>query len=299
MEEHVQAFLEALRNRALSEHTLSNYEGDLRDLQAFMTSKKAALEDTDHVFIREFLNHLYTKKLQKTSVARKLACIRTFFKFMVREGRMKSNPAELVSSPKLPKRLPTYLSEEEVRILLQVPEGTSLKQRRDRAILELLYASGLRVSELTGLNDGNLFLPQRFVRVLGKGKKEREVPFGEFAAKALEDYLAERNRSGLSHPDAEGHIPVFIDLHGNRLNRRTVHQMVAETRLRLPTGRKFSPHTLRHSFATHLLERGADLRAIQELLGHESLATTQKYTHVTLEHLRAEYDKAHPRAKKA
>jgi integrase/recombinase XerC len=298
LERHIQGFLEALRNRAVSEHTLTNYENDLRDLQKFLAARDTAVENIDHVCIRDFLNHLYNKKLQKASVARKLACVRTFFKFMVKDGRMTNNPAELIASPRLPKRLPAYLTEDEVTTVLQSPESTSLRDCRDRAILELLYASGLRVSELTGLNDADLYLPQRFVKVLGKGRKQREVPFGEFAAAAIEAYLDARDRSGLSHPDDEGHIPLFIGLRGQRLLRGVVRVMVAKARLRLASGRRFSPHTLRHSFATHLLERGADLRAIQELLGHESLATTQKYTHVSLEHLRAEYEKAHPKAKK-
>ncbi len=298
MEKHIQAFLESLRNRALSAHTLSSYENDLRDLQAFLEHRKTSIEDADHVFIRDFLNHLYVRKLQKSSVARKLACIRTFFKFLVREGRMKSNPAELISAPRLPRRLPSYLTEDEVTTVIETTVGESFKDRRDRAILELLYASGLRVSELVGLNDETLDLPQRIVRVLGKGKKQRIVPFGEPAAQAIDSYLLERDRTGRRRPDDDGHIPVFVNSRGNRIHRVVIRRMVAETRLRLAGGRKLSPHTLRHSFATHLLERGADLRAIQELLGHESLATTQKYTHVTLEHLRAEYEKAHPKARR-
>ena len=298
MEEHIEAFLEALRNRALSEHTLLNYELDLRQFENFVTLRKAALESVDHLFVRDFLNHLYEKeKLQKSSVARKLACLRTFFKFLVRDGRLKANPAELVSSPRLPKKLPSYLGESEAAAVVEMPKGPSVKDLRDRAILELLYASGLRVRELAGLNDENLDLPQQLVRVFGKGKKQRIVPFGEYAAGALARYLAARARAGLTQPEDDGQIPVFISLRGRRLNARDVQRLIERTRLLLPSGRRMTPHTLRHTFATHLLERGADLRAIQELLGHSSLATTQKYTHVSLEHLRAEYDKAHPKAK--
>ena len=298
MEEHLAAFLEALRNRAVSEHTLSSYESDLRDFEQFLRSRNATIDSIDHVFLRDFLNRLYERKLQKTSVARKLACLRTFFKFLVHDGRLKSNPAELISSPRLPKKLPSYLGEEEAAAVVEMPQGSSLKDLRDRAILELLYASGLRVRELVGLNDENLDMPEHLVRVFGKGKKQRIVPFGEYAARALATYLSERDRVGLAQAEDSGHIPVFVSLRGRRLNARDVQRLVEKTRTRLPSGRRFTTHTLRHTFATHLLERGADLRAIQELLGHSSLATTQKYTHVSLEHLRAEYDKAHPKAKK-
>jgi integrase/recombinase XerC len=297
LERHIQAFLEALRNRAVSEHTLSAYESDLRDFESFLKLRNAVFDSIDHVFVRDFLGHLYERDMQKTSVARKLACLRTFFKFLVRERRLKSNPAELISSPRLPKKLPSYLPENEAAAVVEMPKGGSLKDLRDRAILELLYASGLRVRELVGLNDENLDMPQQLVRVFGKGRKQRIVPFGEFAAGALTRYLAERDRLGLSQPEDDGHVPIFVSLRGRRLNARDVQRLVEKTRLQLPSGRRMTAHTLRHTFATHLLERGADLRAIQELLGHSSLATTQKYTHVSLEHLRAEYNKAHPKAK--
>jgi integrase/recombinase XerC len=295
---HIEAFLEALRNRAVSEHTLSSYESDLRDFEAFLKLRKAIFDAVDHVFIRDFLGHLYERNLEKTSIARKLACLRTFFKFLVRERRLKTNPAELISSPRLPKKLPTYLPEDEAAAFVEMPQGDAMKDLRDRAVLELLYASGLRVRELAGLNDENLDMPQQLVRVFGKGRKQRIVPFGEFAARALAAYLEERDRLDLAQPEDDGQTPVFVSVRGRRLSARDVQRLVEKTRLRLPSGRRMTAHTLRHSFATHLLERGADLRAIQELLGHSSLATTQKYTHVSLEHLRAEYDKAHPKAKK-
>jgi len=300
LEEHIEAFLEALRNRALSEHTISSYAFDLRDFQKFAASRSAGIESVDHTFLRDFLNHLYEKKpkLQKSSVARKLACMRTFFRFLVRDGRLKSNPAELITSPRLPKKLPSYLDEDEAAAVVEMPQGSSMKDLRDRAILELLYASGLRVRELVGLNDESLDMPQQLVRVFGKGKKQRIVPFGEYAARALAAYIAERNRLGVVEVEDDGQIPVFVSIRGRRLDARDVQRLVEKTRMRLPSGRRLTTHTLRHTFATHLLERGADLRAIQELLGHASLATTEKYTHVSLEHLRAEYDKAHPKAKR-
>ena len=297
MQQEIEAFVEALRNRAVSEHTLSSYRSDLRQFHAFLKLRKRSLDSLDHLCLRDFLSHLHERKLQKTSIARKLACLRTFFNFLVRDGRLKSNPAELISSPRLPKKLPSYLSEKEAAAVVELPQGTALKDLRDRAILELLYASGLRVRELVGLNDENVDLGQQLVRVFGKGRKQRIVPFGEYAGRALAEYLGERDRLVLASPEASGHTPVFVSLRGRRLNARDVQRLVEKTRLRLPSGRRLTAHTLRHSFATHLLERGADLRAIQELLGHASLATTQKYTHVTLQHLRAEYEQAHPKAK--
>ena len=206
MEEHLAAFLEALRNRAVSEHTLSSYESDLRDFEQFLRSRQATIDSIDYLFLRDFLNRLYQRKLQKTSVARKLACLRTFFKFLVHDGRLKSNPAELISSPRLPKKLPSYLGEEEAAAVVEMPQGSSLKDLRDRAILELLYASGLRVRELVGLNDENLDMPEHLVRVFGKGKKQRIVPFGEYAARALATYLSERDRVGLAQHLVNGRV---------------------------------------------------------------------------------------------
>jgi integrase/recombinase XerC len=298
LKRHIEAFLEALRLRAVSEHTLAAYESDLRDFEVFLKSRDAAIDSMDHLVIRDFLGQLYERRLEKTSVSRKLACLRTFFKFLVRDGRLKTNPAELISSPRLPKKLPSYLSEDEAATVVEMPAGDAFKDLRDRAILELLYASGLRVRELVGLNDENLDMAQQLVRVFGKGRKQRIVPFGEFAARALTAYVEERDSEGLDLSEEDGQTPVFVSVNGRRLNARDVQRLVEKTRLGLPSGRRLTAHTLRHSFATHLLENGADLRAIQELLGHSSLATTQKYTHVSLEHLRAEYDKAHPKAKK-
>ena len=298
MKQHIEAFLEALRNRAVSEHTLINYGLDLRDFESFLESRKINFHSIDDLSIRGFLTHLYDRKLQKSSIARKLACLRTFFKFLVRDGRLKNNPAELISAPRLPKKLPSYLTEGEAATVVEMPQGHSVKELRDRAILELLYASGLRVRELVGLNDENVDMPQQLVRVFGKGRKQRIVPFGEMAARSLAGYISERDRLGLAQPEDDGHTPVFVSVRGHRLNARDVQRLVERVRMRLPSGRRLTPHTLRHTFATHLLERGADLRAIQELLAHSSLATTEKYTHVTLEHLRAEYEKAHPKAKR-
>ena len=297
MDEHIEIFLEALRNKSASRHTISNYERDLKQFAVFLNTQKVALGDVDHIFIRDFLGHLYDQKLKKSSVSRKLACLKSFFKLMVRERRLKTNPADLVSCPKIPKQLPAFLQESEAALLVQLPQGAAFKDVRDRAILELLYASGLRVSELVGLSDHEVDMPQQLVKVLGKGRKERLVPFGDFAARALGEYVAERDRLGLGETDNNGHRPLFVSVNGHRLNARDVQRLVERFRLNLSATRRITPHTLRHSFATHLLERGADLRSIQEMLGHATLSTTQKYTHVSLQHLRNEYEKAHPKAR--
>jgi integrase/recombinase XerC len=297
---HAADFIESLRRKAVSIHTITNYERDLRDFTTFLKLRKATVDATDHVLLRDFLNYLYTERhLSKSSVSRKLACLKTFFRFLVREGRLGANPAELISSPRLPKKLPACLGEDEAAAMVELPQGTTIKALRDRAILELLYASGLRVSELVGLNEDEIDMQQETVRVLGKGNKERIVPFGKFAAQALGEYMEKKHALHLGEVDDDGVKPAFVSVRGPgmRIDARDVQRLVARVRLGLKTTRRVTPHTLRHSFATHLLERGADLRSIQELLGHESLSTTQKYTHVSVQHLKKEYDKAHPKAK--
>ena len=300
MVSHASAFIESLRRKAVSNHTITNYERDLRDFGVFLDLRKVTLESIDHVMLRDFLNYLYTeRRLSKSSVSRKLACLKTFFKFMLREGRLKTNPAELISSPRVPKKLPAYLAENETAAVVEMPQGTTLKAVRDRAILELLYASGLRVSELVSLDEDEVDMRQETVRVLGKGNKERIVPFGSFAAKALQEYFDAKHAAGAATRGSDGAIPAFLSVRTppQRISARDVQRLVVRVRLGLKSSRRVTPHTLRHSFATHLLERGADLRSIQELLGHESLSTTQKYTHVSIQHLKKEYDKAHPKAK--
>jgi tyrosine recombinase XerC len=293
----IEEFVDSLVQRAASEHTISNYRRDLDRFDAFMDSGSVGLLAVDHIFIRDFLNSLYLDNLQKSSVSRILSAIRSFFKFMVRRQKVVTNPAQLVSSPRLPKKLPPKLSESEVQSLLEAPKEKTLKSLRDKAILELLYASGLRVSELVGLNESDVEWSERLVRVLGKGRKERIVPFGQYAARALEAYRIERSLKGLTARDDDGNLPLFINLRGTRLTSRSIERFLARYRTYLTPSRRVTPHTLRHSFATHLLENGADLRSIQELLGHASLRTTQKYTNTSVEHLRQEYRKAHPRAK--
>ena len=297
MGSEIAEFVEALHQRAASEHTISNYRRDLTRLDTFMDSRDVRLAAVDHIFLRDFLNSLYLDDLQKSSVSRILSAIRSFFRFLVRRQKVSRNPAELVSSPRLPKKLPPKLSESEVRDMLEIPKEKTFKSLRDRAILELLYASGLRVSELVGLNEADVEWSERLVRVLGKGRKERIVPFGRYAAEALEAYRTERSLQGFTQRDGNDNIPLFINLRGTRLTARSVERFLTHYGATLAPGRRITPHTLRHSFATHLLENGADLRSIQELLGHASLRTTQKYTNTSIEHLRQEYRNAHPKAK--
>jgi len=246
-------------------------------------------EDIDHLRIRSFLAKLHRDGIQKTSAARKLASLRTFFRYLCREGVLKKNPARLLLSPRTSRKIPVHLDELDVAHLLDVP-GESFAPLRARAILELLYATGIRCAELVGLDTAEVDLGQRMIRVLGKGRKERIVPFGSRAADALRAYLPARARQ---NPRSDA---LLVNARGGRLSDRSVRTLL-QTRVRqLALAKRVSPHTLRHSFATHLLERGADLRVIQELLGHASLSTTQRYTHVDARHLLETYQRAHPRA---
>ncbi len=280
--------------RNLSPHTRSAYLRDLGEFQAFLKrhcgSEQVALARVDSLLLRRYLAELH-KRNQRTSIARKLSALRTFFRYLVREGSLASNPTEGLSTPKLSRYLPKTLSVDEAAALMERGYGKSLLDLRDRAIVELFYSSGLRVSELTGLDVGSLDLRENLVRVLGKGRKERIVPVGRKAREALLAYLEAR---GL--PGAED--PLFLNARGGRLTPRSVQRNLKARLIKAGLIKDISPHALRHSFATHLLDGGADLRAIQELLGHASLSTTQKYTQVSVDHLMSVYDKAHPRSKK-
>ena len=330
MKKTIAKFLEYLRSvRNASPHTISNYGKDLDQFQAYMTppgTPPPAMAKLNHHAIREFIGHLHQTGLEKSSIARKLAALRSFFKFCQRQGMLKENPARLVPTPKLPKRIPAVLSAEEMSGFLdqlaasargrkgakgqrdgalaaspnsRVAIEDSLLLRRDRAILELLYAAGLRVSELTGLNTVDVELKDRVVRVTGKGRKERIVPYGEKAAEALALYWPEREKllransqaPGGTHPDA-----IFLNYMGRRLTQRSVGRIVKKYVRLVNINWDLHPHSLRHAFATHLLADGADLRAIQELLGHQSLSTTQRYTHASIRQLMDTYDRAHPHA---
>jgi integrase/recombinase XerC len=295
-----------LRNeRQVSEHTLRNYMSDLEQFNAFLCKAMPHVrgpEAVDTLALRTYLGYMHQKGISKASVMRKLSALRAFFRFLHREGRVASNPARVLHTPRQIKKVPRVLSEAESVLLVEAPalpmktrphgKTNRLAQLRDRALLELLYATGLRASEAVGLNLEGLLLREGIVRVWGKGKKERIVPFGEPAARAIEAYLSVRPDSGTLGPSS----PLFCNLKGGRLSSRSLQRTVEKYAKLAPMDKDASPHTLRHSFATHLLARGADLRAIQELLGHESLSTTQKYTHVAASQLKAVYDSAHPRA---
>jgi integrase/recombinase XerC len=318
MKRTIEKFANYLRyERNVSPATIHNYRGDLELFRNFLTppgEKTMALQHVDARIVREFVGWLYDRKMQKVSVARKLAALRTFFKFCVRERITKQNPARLVSTPKIPKRVPRVLTAEEMNGFLDTLAGAAAGKKqgprrknqsaqdaklipcRDRAILELLYASGLRVSELVGLTLGNLDRPGQMVRVLGKGRKERVVPYGGKAQQALEAYLPLREKL-LAHPRTKADpTAVFLNHRAGRLTSKSVRVIVKAYARLANVNWNLHPHSLRHAFATHLLADGADLRAIQELLGHVSLSTTQRYTQASIEQLMAVYDKAHPHA---
>jgi integrase/recombinase XerC len=282
-------YLEAERN--VSGHTVSAYRSDLAQFAVFLEVQKGqgTPEQVDHLAIRHYLAQLH-KGYAKSSIGRKLSAIRALFRYLLREGRLGKNPAELVGTPKKGERVPFHLNIDQVTTLVEAPPGATGLPLRDRAVLETLYSCGIRVSELTGMDVGDLDLEGGLARVLGKGAKERIVPVGARAKEALSAYLAERGNPGAG-------APLILNARGGRLTRRSVGRIVDAHMLLIQTMRKVSPHTLRHTFATHLLEGGADLRAIQELLGHASLSTTQKYTHVSLDRLMEVYDKAHPKAR--
>ncbi|MDD2850272.1 MAG: tyrosine recombinase XerC [Desulfuromonadaceae bacterium] len=277
--------------RSVSPHTLTAYRSDLEQFLAGAVHEHGELvsaADIGHLFLRRHLAGL-SKHHKKSSIGRKLAAIRSFFRFLVRRGAIENNPAELIATPKKEQRLPFHLDIDQTTTLMEAPDDGLKNGRRDRAILELLYSSGLRVSELTGLNIGELDLSEGMVRVTGKGGKERIVPVGSRAQEAITEYLEERAAPSTVEP-------LFLNTRGNRINRRSVTRIVDVHVMKIAAFKRISPHVLRHTFATHLLEGGADLRAIQELLGHASLSTTQKYTHVSIDRLMEVYDKAHPKA---
>ncbi len=286
MTESVAAFLRALAvERGASAHTVRSYRTDLAQFQELLARGGITRpEEVDSRAVRAFLASLHGRKIDRVSIARKLAALRSYFRFLVRRGVLASNPARQVTTPRLPRKLVTFLPIDEATALLDAP-GTRV---RDHAILELLYASGLRVSELAGLDLEDVDRGAGTVRVLGKGSKERIVPFGGAAASALEAYLAERGEQG---------GPLFRNARGGRLGVRSIHTIVRGRARAAGIARRVSPHTLRHSFATHLLDAGGDLRLIQDLLGHSRLSTTQRYTHVTSDQLMRVYDAAHPRAR--
>ena len=286
---HIERFLHALGVANASPHTLRNYASDLRQFLEYFSPPEAEPPGPaafDHHLIREFLGALYARGNTNRSVARKLAAVRAFFAFLARERTIAANPARLVATPKLPKTLPNVPTAEQAN---QLVDATAREAgARDHVIFELLYGCGLRVSELVGLDLGDIDWEQRWLRVRGKGRKERQVPFGGKAAEALSAYV--QARAGFDSP------ALILNHTGKRLTTRSVGRLVKRYALLFAGDPSVHPHSLRHAYATHLLSDGADLRAIQELLGHASLSTTQKYTQVSLQDLMAVYDKAHPKA---
>jgi integrase/recombinase XerC len=282
------------RERNASAHTIRAYGDDIRQFTEHLRREvghEPRPRDVDTILIRGYLAELHRAGLRKSSTARKLASLRTFFRFLCREGILESNPARALLSPRQEKRVPLHLHEDQARALLDVP-GNTLAALRSRAVLELLYGTGMRCAELVGLDLDDVDLVERVVRVLGKGRKERMIPFGRPAQAALTAYLEERRK--VSRTQA-----FLVNSRGGRLSDRFVRMTVARRVRQVALDRRISPHKLRHSFATHLLARGADLRAIQELLGHTSLSTTQRYTHVDVTTILEIYIKTHPRARRS
>ena len=279
-----------------SAHTLLAYRGDLEEFFCFVaefngrTVASLEPEAVDTIVMRRFLGHLKERGQSRNSVARKLAAVRSFYKYLDKEDIVEENPAKLISTPKKEKHLPRFLYYPEIEALLSAPDTAELAGKRDKALLEVLYASGLRVSELVSINHGSIDFAVGYVRVHGKGNKERLVPLGEPALLAVKDYMkAKGNQS-------EKTEPLFLNKNGSRLTDRSVRNILNKYVELASIKQHFSPHSIRHSFATHLLDAGADLRSVQEFLGHASLSATQVYTHVTKGRMKSVYDKTHPRA---
>ncbi len=287
--------------RNLSRHTVEAYLNDLKQFQEFLQEMVPAGTENDDipediVLIRSFLVSLYRGKMRKITVSRKIASLRSFYRYLLREGAVRLNPAELLQLPRCEKYVPTVLTVDETLALLNVNFPGDAAGSRDRAIIELFYSSGIRLGELVGLNVADLRFGDCLVKVRGKGRKERIVPVGAPALAALSDYLKMRTDFVGAATDKIDGEPLFLNARGRRISSRDVSRVVEWVVLQSGIGRKISPHSLRHTFATHLLDAGADLRSIQEMLGHSSLSTTQKYTAVSVSRLMEIYDKAHPRA---
>ena len=294
VEKAIDKFLHSLRQRNASVHTIKAYTGDLENFAAYVGSRH--WRNIDHVTIRAFLSHLYEKKLGKTSVARALAAVRSLYRWLAQEGLVEQNPAALVSTPKLPKKLPRVPTIEEMNTMLdgQMPEVASFPER-DRIMFELLYGCGIRNSELIGINLDDIRLSSEAILIRGKGKKERYVPFGGSVRAALANYLPVRLQ--MLGECKKNTTALLINQRGRRLTTRSVGRIIKKIAVAKGLSPDVHPHTLRHAFGTHMLEEGADLRSIQEMLGHERLSTTQRYTQLSMKHVLEVYDQTHPRAK--
>jgi len=290
LDRYVHKFINYLQiEKNASEHTITNYKIDLRGFGESIKDKP--MEQVTHLDARLFLAKMKEKNFSKRSIARKIACLRSFFKFLYREGYIKSNPAVSLSTPRTDKKLPLFLNMDDIVKLLESPDPSDDMGLRDRAILETLYSTGIRVSELVGLDKEDIDFISGVLKVYGKGRKERLVPIGDKALRAIRAYF---EKMGVS--DINEKKPVFLNKSRRRVSDRAVRRIVEKYIHKTSLNENISPHSLRHSFATHMLDRGADLRSVQELLGHANLSTTQIYTHVTTDRLKAIYDKVHPRA---
>lgn len=293
-ERSIADFLRVLGERNASAHTIKAYSGDLDVFAAYVGSRN--WKSIDHVTIRGFLSHLYEKGLGKTSVARSLAAVRSLYRWLAQEGVVDQNPAKLVSTPKLPKKLPRVPTIEEMNTVIdgQMPEVAAFPER-DRLMFELLYGCGIRNSELVGINLDDIRLSAEAILIRGKGKKERYVPFGDSVTASLREYLPVRQK--LLSETRKNTAALLINHRGGRLTTRSVGRIIKKIAVAKGLSPDVHPHTLRHAFGTHMLEEGADLRAIQEMLGHERLSTTQRYTQLSMKHVLQVYDQTHPRAK--
>lgn len=297
-------FLEFLKvEKNVSHHTLRSYSTDIDQFYNYLTKKKIVdghewdFKKIDNLTIRSYLGFLYKKNISKRSVARKLAVIRSFFKFLCREGFLKKNPAKSVATPRQEKNIPSFLTIDEIFHLLKQPEEKSFLGLRDKAILELFYATGMRIGELVSSNIEDINFDLRLIKIKGKGKKERIVPINRSAVTLLAKYIEERKKKELKiNIVSSGKSPLFINFRYKGITDRGIRNMLVKYLRKGNISKTISPHSLRHTFATHLLDAGADLRVIQELLGHSSLSTTQKYSHVSTRQLMEIYDKAHPKA---
>jgi integrase/recombinase XerC len=305
MKDHSRAFVQFLRlNRNVSPNTIRAYDTDVTQFLEFAAARdglkpsqlKPEALDADHV--RDFLGELHKRGLSRASAARRLAALRTFSKYLVREGVLKDDATQLVGTPKREQSLPAHLGHAEIDALMAAPDLETIAGRRDRAILELFYASGLRLSELAGANLEDLNLSGRIIRVLGKGRKERLIPFNDTAARMIKSMLQDHRAEAPRTRRRGEKSPLFLNLRGGRLTTRSIDRVVRQHVKAAAIATGISPHALRHTFATHLLQAGADLRSIQELLGHAQLTTTQRYTHLDVGRLMTVYREAHPRAKR-
>ena len=291
MDRYIDKFIRYLElEKNFSPHTILNYKLDLNDFKDFL--KDSPIEKVEYLTLRKFLAHLKEKGLANRSISRKLSCLRSFFRFLFREGLIKENPVVLLSSPKLNRMLPQFLTEQEMFKLIEMPEQGTELGFRDRALMETLYSTGMRVSELVAMDVDSIDFVGSTVKVLGKGKKERLLPIGEKAIEAINQYLDKRNSNNKNRQESA----LFLNKNNRKLSTRGVRKIITKYVRKASLRSGISVHTFRHSFATHLLNRGADLRSVQELLGHVNLSTTQIYTHLSTERLKSVYDKAHPRA---